>query len=438
MVASHSQEPIVASLPSEVGSGVNMTGVGTVRQRDGSLEEEQEEGDEPDILYETDGERNYERSVTPALTQILSDEDPFRRGSPPPIPYGSSPHKGRPVTPPPLPPRPQPPPSVFGGSQTSRPIPLDQPRTPSPPHSIPPTTSHTSALLGSGVFRDTTFSGSTGWRSTGVDVPVTWFGPAGLDIRDSQLGKHDSGVGLVGDFRDRTHSTPGGASSLDVDLTSPRFPGAWSLTPVAERGASSSPATPQGTKASGYFPQRRAATPDSGARWAFPAPHQLERLDVEGRVSMPVLAEAGGAARQSEAALVGHMPVPSVPMPVPELLAPRQGPGHQHRRSASGDGWVLVDVEGAPPLPPRRARSGSDSLVPRASLSAAEAVAPRTLAQVSFAAHARDPRIASNQSLPVKESGTIRRLFTLNKEPGSGAGNRIRKARAPEVGRTFR
>jgi hypothetical protein len=448
-----------------------MTGVGTVRPHSDDYPSARPE---PEIIYETGGE-DIDRASTPALTQIMQEEDPFRREPPPPMPGYIPPSSSNDVSavmsgamvPQFLQPKPQqysPPAGSLHNDHSPRPIPVDQPRTPSPPHATPEATPHSSTLLGPGVFRDTTFSGSTGWRSTGVDVPVTWFGASALDTRESQLDKHDSGVSLVGDDRERNQAPltgpgpgavfPGGFDPYSD--TMPKFPGAFlpsvserreqvstpnsrgSGTPLAGRASPSVPKT-----ASGYFTERghRAGTPDSGApRWKFPAPHQLDRHDVEARISTPYIADAFGATRKSEAGIVGHIPVQAGIMP--ELSGAKTPPAMStRRRSVSGEGWVLVDVDTERKRPPNRPRSSSDSRLHRgASSSPVPASTPNggipRPTKMAYGFDMSDSRQASNQSLPVKEGGTIRRLFSLTKEPASGS--RIRKPRASDAVRTFR
>jgi hypothetical protein len=458
LVEAHSSEQFMASLPSEVGSGVNMTGVGTVRAHE--IHGSPPGMPEPEVIYETGGEDVY-RPSSPPLTQIMQEEDPFRRDPPPmpqPQPFTGVAHRtiAMPIKPPQHPQHPhsqQPrtPPAHNSGS--ARPIPVDQPRTPSPPNATP----HSSTLLSPGVFRDTTFSASTGWRSTGVDVPVTWFGTGG---RDSHAGKHDSGV----DLADRDPHMSSADSTMNPSFpggfdSAPKFPGAWNLTPVTEHReqgltppthgfSSSGRASPASVKAVPGFFGEHVGTPESGGKWAFPAPHQLERHDVEARVSIPafVADRPSSSARKSEMGILGHMPIQSSPMPTMSVYMPPKSktppPLPPREREASGDGWVVIDVGGAGGSgnakgtgggrPPNRPRSSSDSHLHR-SMSPPLANGAQA-SKTSFATNEGDGWKVSNQSLPIKEAGTMRRLFSLHKEPGSG--NRMRKMRGSDAGRS--
>jgi hypothetical protein len=459
LAAQEEEEPFRTSLPSDVGSAVNMTGVGTGRVRiveaprppplparsmPGASpmyeEDEDEEADDAmendrdhdgEVIYATGGgaDNSDARSVATSipLTQIMHEDDPFRREIPAPRPRPPLPG----VTPPaPLDDEPAMPGAMYADAPP-RAIPADQPRTPSP------YSGRASELLG-GAFRDTAFSAGSGWRATGagmggVEVPVTWFEARSRD--SAPVVARDSGVALSADSpRERAHSAaaPRASPPYRASAMTPRVPGAWVATPAAGLGAAgergSGGTTPRGGP--GGFPHGAAADPasyfaDTDARWAFPAPHALapEHALYAADAHMPVVAEAH--VRQSEAGIVGLMPAPPLPpRPAPaQSAAPASAPPPLPPRRAgtpprSGDGWVLVDVDARLSRPPNRPRSTSDSFVPRVGVDAPEPVRPQT-----------PPHDASRASLSSKESSRVRRFFSLSKDSSVDDGRSPRKAR---------
>lgn len=473
-------DPIRASLASEVGSAENMTGVGISRFRYPEADEamygtprmEMQRPRMPvtEVIYETGGEGGS-RETSPSA--FMQDEDPFRREVPlatpttgralpmPPatvtrMEYGPSPPHSGPESspsPPAVSPHydaaaeqsPSPPILTQSTGASGRRTPPEQPRTPSPP------TAHSSTLLSPGMFRNSAFTTSTGWRST--EIPIHWTGPTSGE-RDSAVNPragHDSGVGMMLGPREQT------ASALLT--TGPKLPGAW-LTPVDERQddpmasqtrlatlpAPAGPRLPGGPRASHSPPAASdmGGPPPSPATWqAGPRAQTPEKHRVDARVSSPAV--ASGLVRKSEAGVVGLMP--AVPTPLrPPLPTPPTAPRSQERISPPphmhaqtfpreprtaplpGDGWVLVDVDPhhrrtpPPQRPAPRPRSTSDSFVnPRRAgspvvHSAGGAKATLTVGTVDTGR--ASPQAHNKRVEQVGQSG-IRRLFSLSRQDGA-------------------
>lgn len=206
------------------------------------------------------------------------------------------------------------------------------PRTPSPPPSgslgMPRAQDfvlgENSTLLSPGMFRirDSAFSANSVDTMGSCDVPIRWTGlgkPEGIEnIEEEQE---------VFTEEPRPHPV----------LHTPMLPGGWSTTPEEEANDSSK--TDEAT-----------VRPEHGR-------HPDRSLhDVDVRVASPELVH-DGAVRKSEAGMIGMIaprsPPPSIPIPSADSPGRSKGgssapasPTKTGSRSGSGNGWVLVNVEG--------------------------------------------------------------------------------------------
>ncbi|KAF8559245.1 hypothetical protein OG21DRAFT_714339 [Imleria badia] len=300
------------SLPSAVPSSCeNMTGVGTLNRNrfvskaiysPSSGEPPEPKCDDEDIIH-SPPERHTNSSRSPS---------PHRRVS------AMRPVSARSKTPPLL---------------TSHPR---DPRTPSPPPSgslmgIPRAQDfalgENPTLLSPGMFRirDSAFSSNSVDTTGSCDVPIRWTG----------LGKPE-GIENIEEEQELFTEEP----RPHPVLHAPMLPGGWSTTPEEEAsGADDSSKTDEAT-----------VRPEHGR-------HPDRSLhDVDVRVVSPELV-CDGAMRKSEAGMIGMIaprsPPPSIPIPSRDSLGKSRGsssapasPTKTGSRSGSGNGWVLVNVEG--------------------------------------------------------------------------------------------
>lgn len=433
-------EPVRTSLPSEVGSAVDMTGVGTGRVY----------RDEVDVIYEAEGEDPYEDGQPD-----FGGSDPFHRA--PPGGYGSEEddYHNHPPS------RNIPSPERYTPSHGRR-TPADKRRSPSPqPTTGTGRTHHPSQLLG-GAFRDTAYTAGTGWRSTNTgwrstEIPIAW----------GSSGPHDSGVGIPqSDIDDVTPRAigpgvgtifPGGFDPYAINKNAGALPSAnvpADVTGSTLHTLSFSTAPPS----SGYFAQ------PPGGPWPE-SPHTSrhtspERHAVGAMVSNPAVMSAPSFARKSETGIVGVIPsLIAAPRPRPRRSfdSPRgweareqhdyhsqeQPPHLQQQRQMSGragssDGWVLVDISGkaTAPRPPGRTRSTSDPT--RGSygaqlglMNAGQGYLPRAQPPpTSYKPNGLPPQaMEAANAVPVNRSGgqrrsSVKRLFSLSRRDQQDGGRR--------------
>ncbi|KAL0580305.1 hypothetical protein V5O48_001722 [Marasmius crinis-equi] len=228
--------------------------------------------------------------------------------------------------------------SPFGSAENGPPTPSNQPPSGTPPHhsptrtpplahSPPYTTSPTSntentenapstpgdehgdpsnrdtgnslsgPLLSPGAFRDSAFSSST---EMSKEIPIKWTG--GLETL------------VAGDNDPR----PGAER---MSSAGPMLPGGWQATPIEEEEKEIPP---------------RSSTPEN----------EMPDLKQDVRVASPEISEpTGQGIRSSEAALMGVIPN-EAPPPVPPLNTDDAKEKQRTESSGSGQGWVLVNVEG--------------------------------------------------------------------------------------------
>lgn len=315
------QEQFRAVLPSVVSSGVeNMTGVGAIAR--GGREPEHTPAYTPDVLYTTGPENDY---VAMRHTSIpggpISSPQRSRSGTPPNGRH-VRPVSSRAKTPPLLttlsrPSSPATAPHVGTPTRESTPQQLGKSgagdRTPTPP------------LLGSGVFagdiiRDSAFSSTTDATDTSQEIPIKWTGGAEPELMSS-TGKPEG-------------------SKLQRMSTGPQLPGAWTTSPDGDDAE-----TVTLGKEVDIETERHADTQpiqdQTSTQQHMASGNQLH--DVDARVASPELVlSPGDGMRKSEAGLVGI--VSSMP-PVQDVGT---DPQTLTKREGSGNGWVLVNVEGKP------------------------------------------------------------------------------------------
>lgn len=315
------------TLPSTVGSLDNMTGVGA--RRHGGLDDYQQ-----DIIYTAAPDGTLDEGggyrapgpgpASPPFTPIPTPGVSYaaRSRSPSPPTRGGSPLRGMTHTPPiqaldhaAQPYRSSPPHSSGPNSQPTTPAAFTT-RSDSSSH-MPP------HLLGPGVFatdefRDSAFSSTT---SGSREIPIQWTGDMGAVLHegdeDAEKAREQQGA-----ERKQEEPDPRRASS------GPMLPGAWAMTPSEEKPDAIDRQNEIDITASP--PRTHEGAEDGKPR------------DLEARVASPELVEPGTEVRQSEAGLIGVMAA------APEETRP---PGPEHAKNGSGQGWVLVNVEGREAAP---------------------------------------------------------------------------------------
>lgn len=294
-------EAIRANLPSIISSSAeNMTGVGA-------------SGFSPDVFYTASPSGGLDaagRPVIPVAPVAIHTSSRQRSVTPPnrtrsPL----RPVSTRAKTPPLLVSNPPSPPS-----SPPRPASTEEQRSGAEYTSLTPpvspkhwSTSGAAPLLGAGAFRDSAFSSTSDFSS---DVPIKW-------------------TGVVDAIAQKGIEAPEPMSKPKANRasTGPMLPGGWQPTPIEEKsevdfnGMANQGAVPQGDNNGG------AKTPIH---------------EVASRITSPDFTEPDVRMRKSEAALVGMIAETSPP-PLPESRGNKDAdlpsPG-------TGQGWVLVNVEG--------------------------------------------------------------------------------------------
>ena len=202
------------------------------------------------------------------------------------------------------------------------------PRTPLPPPGGPRAQDfvlgENPTLLSPGMFRirDSAFSSNSIDTTGSCDVPMRWTG----------LGKPE-GIENIQEEQELFTEEPKPHPVLHV----PVLPGSWSMTPEEEASeANDSSKTDEAT----VRPEHNRH-PDRSLH------------DVDARVALPELVR-DGAVRKSEAGMIGMIAPRSPPPPSSrDSLGKSKGsssapasPTKTGSRSGSGNGWVLVNVEG--------------------------------------------------------------------------------------------
>jgi hypothetical protein len=158
----------------------------------------------------------------------------------------------------------------------------------------------TPALLGPGAFRDSAFSSNS---EASYEIPIKWAG--------------------IGDMLDpdQTHQTARSKPSIEnrVSSTGPMLPGGWQPTPIEEKYE----------EEGGMMNGQPTSDPDADEDAKTPI------HEVVSRVVSPEMNEPDVRLRKSEAALVGM---------VAETMPPKP---KELQGSGTGQGWVLVNVEGS-------------------------------------------------------------------------------------------
>ncbi|GLB36319.1 hypothetical protein LshimejAT787_0306070 [Lyophyllum shimeji] len=182
------------------------------------------------------------------------------------------------------------------------PIPADPQESGS---SVPP-------LLGPGAFRDSAFSSNS---DTTYEIPIKWTG-----IKDTPMQNRSSNAAESASSR----PAPNRASS-----SGPVLPGGWQTTPIEE-----GPEDDSGVM---------MVPPDSPTSEEKHGGTKTPIYEVSSRVTSPELTRPDIHLRKSEAALIGLIAERSPPPPLP---AAAKNSGADSPSSGSGQGWVLVNVEG--------------------------------------------------------------------------------------------
>lgn len=205
-------------------------------------------------------------------------------------------------------------------------------------------TDSTPAILGSGVFRDSAFSGGT---SKSYEIPISWTGAF-----DNEKGRDQDRIFRSLSERHRSSSSDfeGGVVngelgdihlpiSRHASATTPKFPGSWP-TPIKER------------------PEEQSSLASLSPRKSREELFEKRAVNAE-RIASPMLANTPEASRKSEVASFGTVPRNSQVVEIPS----------HRRRSMStptspirSEGWVLVNVaeDDGPPGSGSNERSSFD------------------------------------------------------------------------------
>ncbi|KAF8898557.1 hypothetical protein BD779DRAFT_19934 [Infundibulicybe gibba] len=256
-------------------------------------------------------------------------------------------------------------------------------------------------LLDPGVFRDSAFSSNS-------DLSYEthkWTGLEAISEKAEQL-------------QDNVHP-----NDHRMSLT-PMFPGGWQPTPIDERGEDDAN-------------RQQTSPPDNDSDSPTTPLHE-----VMSRVESPQFKHATLGLRKSEAGSVGVMgsTVPKTP-PLPQRGSPRVKEVH-HSPSGSGQGWVLVNVEGknsptsaeleqsdpfrttspfrgnaSPPSSPRSKKSGRVEASSSSGLQSSMSPAAKAIVIID-AVDAKNKDKGSSNGAPKRFFSLSRRNSKKSKEPG--------------------
>ncbi|KAF8446106.1 hypothetical protein L210DRAFT_3758239 [Boletus edulis BED1] len=291
------------SLPSAVPSSCeNMTGIGTLNR--GRFISKAIEPPEPkcedEVTIRSPSEQHTNRSRSPSPHHRVSAMRPVSTRSKTPPLLTSHPRDPRTPSPPPS--------GSLMGMHRAQDMALGE----------------NSTLLSPGMFRirDSAFSSNSVDTTGSCDVPIRWTGlgkPEGIENIEEEPELFTE--------QPRSHPT----------LRTPVLPGGWSTTPEEEASAANdSSKTDEDT-----------VRPEHGRH----PDRSLHDVDVR------VASLRDGTVRKSEAGMIGMIAPRSPPPPVPTPpgdstgntkggSSPPVSPTKTGSRSGSGNGWVLVNVEG--------------------------------------------------------------------------------------------
>lgn len=233
-------------------------------------------------------------------------------------------------------------------------------------------------LLSPGTFRDSAFSGKS---EKSLEIPIKRTGPANASLNQDTASKSKQ-------TQDRHH------------FNGPILSGGWQPTPIDEKVAEDA--------------TRKFAT-------VFKTAVDTRIHETGSRVESPEVILPDATLRQSEAALVG---MTASKNSMPPVVHRENTPRKESQNSvggASGQGWVLVNVEGGSPMsqqpntprtlyPPSGLPSdmhGISSIVPNA-----KAIA---IMDAVNSKHKKS-RSASNNKAVSEGVGNVRRFFSLNRK----------------------
>ncbi|KAH9944459.1 uncharacterized protein BXZ73DRAFT_39827 [Epithele typhae] len=259
-------------------------------------------------------------------------------------------------------------------------------RTPTPP------------LLGSGAFRDSAFSSSTGWRST-TEVPIAWTGKDPEPSNGDDPHPVSSSLPRVTPFgpRERRPSSGGRTDGQVVQApvqpplerrgsSGPPLPGAWASTPQEEKDdvVGHGPSLSVTTSSSTSPPNPNMIPPTITEHPSQEGDEVTVQLNGSVRVMQPKQHRAqGDGARKSEAAVLGNTEDKTALASImPSHNGSANGSAHPPPYSSSGlppsgkrransisEGWVIINVDskgkdGLRPGALKHQRSQSDSRIP--------------------------------------------------------------------------
>lgn len=234
-------------------------------------------------------------------------------------------------------------------------------------------------LLSPGAFRDSAFSGNS---EKSCETPIKWPGPANASLnQDTALRSKQT--------QDRQH------------FNGPILPGGWQPTPIDEKLEEDA--------------TRKFATVSKTA-------DDTRIHETGSRVESPEVILPDATLRQSEAALVG---MTATNNSMPPVVHREKTPKKESQNSVggtSGQGWVLVNVEGGSPMSqfqPNTPRTPySPSGLP-SDMHGINPVVPNAKAIVIMDAvnsKHKKSRSASNNKAVSEGVGSVRRFFSLNKK----------------------
>ncbi|KAH7924853.1 hypothetical protein BV22DRAFT_1129453 [Leucogyrophana mollusca] len=414
------------SLPSAVPSSAeNMTGIGTLaRGRFGSnliytatpghLEEHVDEHVDEDAFRTSSPERadrvTSTRSRSPSPSRRVNALRPVStRSKTPPLLSSHTPPRD---------PRTSSPPPAGSGSRTSQ-TPVLPFNTEHPP------------LLSPGMFgvRDSAFSSNSVATEGSCEVPIKWTGLGRLE-----------GVENIEEVSEEQTDEQGQRTS-----PGPLLPGGWAMTPEDER----SEPPPIGSRLSAEKARENMDIDDHHLYLEQSRSPRRSLHAVGARVDSPELITDQEVVRKSEAGLIGVMSPPRafVPPPSPPAIRPssRDSPGKSKgtasdvpaspikaSRNGSGNGWVLVNVEGKH-APEEQHGVQSHTLIgtPTSAthkdrghkLKAGEKASMSPAAKAIVVIDAKEAKLAKGKGKSSNGSSGIRRLLSFSR-PGKSADER--------------
>ena len=191
-------------------------------------------------------------------------------------------------------------PHAYSSATTEGSPPVAEQEHPTTPSSRDTAPSLSGPLLSPGAFRDSAFSSST---EMSKEIPIKWTG----ELAET-FGTGDSSPKPIADR---------------MSSAGPMLPGGWQATPIEEEDRELPPHSPT------------AANDGEG---------DMPDLKQNVRVASPEITDPDQHARQSEAGLMGM--IPNEGSAVPRLNTEVGRTREESTTSGSGQGWVLVNVEG--------------------------------------------------------------------------------------------